>query len=337
MNKNLVKFLTMFMPSKADRKLFRKFFLNKGSYIAEKEEIIKNISYLLSSTTNKIELLKQNLALIEIETFSYCNRQCWFCPNKFIDRHSENKYMSEENYLKILDNLSEIDYSGIVTYSRYNEPFADKIILKRLSQAREKLPKANLYTHTNGDFLTKDYIKELEKCGMNTIKVQYYLKENETFDKEKVLDNMKKQVIRFANNYKVTQFRDDYVEIKVLNDTIDIIYQAINFQNFACNRGGTLDIKKEYRRNMPCYIPFTNMYIDYSGNVVPCCNFRSDIEAHKNFILGNIADNTLAEIFSNTVITKLRRELVRYDVSIEPCASCDFGLYYIPNTLVERR
>ena len=57
------------------------------------------------------EIFKQNLKLIEIETFSYCNRKCWFCPNSFVDRISDNKIMPEEVYLDLLSQLSEIDTS----------------------------------------------------------------------------------------------------------------------------------------------------------------------------------------------------------------------------------
>ena len=69
---------------------------------------------------------KGQLKLIEIETFSYCNRKCWFCPNSTIDRHSGSTAMPEEMYLSIINQLSEIDYSGEITYSRYNEPLAFK-------------------------------------------------------------------------------------------------------------------------------------------------------------------------------------------------------------------
>ena len=72
------------------------------------------------------EFFKENLKLIEIETFSYCNRKCWFCPNSFVDRLSDNKIMPEEVYLDLLNQLKEIDFSGDLTYSRYNEPTAKR-------------------------------------------------------------------------------------------------------------------------------------------------------------------------------------------------------------------
>ena len=50
--------------------------------------------------------------------------------------------MDEAVYLKILEDLASINYKGVITYSRYNEPLADKIILKRIQQARDMVPEA---------------------------------------------------------------------------------------------------------------------------------------------------------------------------------------------------
>src|SRR5262245_6641940 len=100
-------------------------------------------------------LFASSVKVVEIEIFTYCNRACWFCPNSKIDRRSSNNYMDEALYLRILSELAEIDYCGIVNFNRYNEPLADRVILDRLRQARALLPKATLQTYTNGDYLTR--------------------------------------------------------------------------------------------------------------------------------------------------------------------------------------
>jgi len=118
---------------------------------------------------------KEALRLIEIEIFSYCNRKCWFCPNSFIDRMSTNKEMPEQEYLSLLEQLQEIDFSGELTYSRYNEPLSHKdLFLKRVRQAREMLPNAILRTNSNGDYVQENILKscailDLTNCGYNNI------------------------------------------------------------------------------------------------------------------------------------------------------------------------
>ena len=35
-------------------------------------------------------LFSNHVRSVEIENHSFCNRTCWFCPNSFIDRRTEN-------------------------------------------------------------------------------------------------------------------------------------------------------------------------------------------------------------------------------------------------------
>ncbi len=333
MSKFCVKLISFFIFNKSKRKLFRKLMNNENIISNIKEEIIFNISNLLSDTEDKKKLLAKHLGLIEIETFSFCNRKCWFCPNSFIDRFSQNLYMREETYLKIIRELSEINYSGNITYSRYNEPFADEIIFKRIQQARELLPNANLYTHTNGDYLTKESLKKAEKAGLNAIKIQYYLKKNENFDKTLILENMKKKLKKYSSKYTVTQLKDDYVEIKILDYKMDIIYQAINFKNFACDRAGSIDELSTNDRIHPCFIPLNNMYIDYNGSVMPCCNLRSDIKEHDKYIMGDTNKTTLWDIFASPNYVDFRRNTFVKNIKYPVCSKCNFAINYVPQNL----
>ena len=114
-------------------------------------------------------LFKKSVKLVEIEIFSYCNRRCWFCPNASIDRRSENIYMESELYESILRDLGQIDYSGTVSFGRYNEPLADQVVVERIRQARAALPNATLHVSTNGDYLTLDYLEH----GVPDVKVEH--------------------------------------------------------------------------------------------------------------------------------------------------------------------
>lgn len=289
------------------------------------KQVANNVLELVDEINNKQQqkkVLKDNLALIEIETFSFCNRQCYFCPNSFIDRHSQNHYMDEKIYLKILDELAEIDYSGIVTYSRYNEPFADRIILERLRQARKRLPNANLYSHTNGDYLTKEYLDEIADAGLNTMKLQCYLGKNEEFSRDIILPKMDKYAKKLGLGYKIIADSEQEIAVKLDFDKIDIVYQAYNFKSVGNNRGDSLELVAKTERKEACYMPFTNIYIDYNGKVMPCCNFRSDIAKHECLSLGSVEDSSLAELFTCKKIADFRRSLGYYGDKPVPCNTC---------------
>src|SRR5947207_599758 len=76
------------------------------------------------------DLFKLSVKFVEIETFTYCNRKCWFCPNATIPARQDkagNRYMDEDLYLRILRDLGSIEYDGQIQFGRYNEPLADRI------------------------------------------------------------------------------------------------------------------------------------------------------------------------------------------------------------------
>ena len=248
---------------------------------------------------------------VEIEIFSYCNRKCWFCPNSTIDRNSNNMYLKEELYIKVLNELKKFASIGFITYSRYNEPLSDKIILKRIEQARKILPNVWLTFNTNGDYLTKEYLDELAFAGLNHIQIQCYLSQNETFDVENII---KPRMINFMRKldlgFEESVNNERLYELKINYDKMDVRYQCRNFFEYGYNRGDTVKNIKPYNRVEPCYTPSTSIYIDYNGNVMPCCNFRSDIKKHEKFIMGNIAYNTIQEIRANKKFTNFMKSLL---------------------------
>ena len=293
--------------------------------------IINNVAELLGySTANNRDILRKNLTQIEIELFSYCNRQCWFCPNSFIDRHSSNIFMDEYLYLNILKQLSEIDYSNVITYSRYNEPLSQKeFFLKSIKLAREYCPKALIRTNSNGDFLTSiEYRNERTDAGLNELSVQCYLNENEVFSVKTFEEKTQKFAKRFNLNYHIEN-HDKYSIAYFDYEKLKLTYSMYDFKNMANNRGETLSQNiKPYTRTASCIVPFQHLYIDYNGDVMLCCNLRHDVKEHQKFIIGNVMESSLADIFQGEKIINYRRLLACNGEKISPCNTCRFFTGY---------
>lgn len=211
--------------------------------------IINNVGELLglSNNTDNKQIMKKNLTQVEIEIFSYCNRTCWFCPNSIIDRHSENHFMPEEQYLKILEQLKEINYSNIITYSRYNEPLSNReIFIKRIKQARKYCPNAFIRTNSNGDFLTSlEYLDEIAAAGINEIDVQCYLNENEEYTLETFKNKANKFTKRLNLDYELIKTPECIIAHFKYNK-INIGYFMRDFKKIANNRGETLTKKSDH-------------------------------------------------------------------------------------------
>ena len=225
------------------------------------------------------------IRLVEIELFSFCNRTCSFCPNSFIDRHTDNHLLDIHSFKKVIQELGEVNYSNYIAFSRYNEPLSHRAILEdRIKYIRKVLPEAKLEMNTNGDYDWKD----IDVDELTIMDYDYKMEEEELgiFFNETNPKSVRKMRLGKINN-----------------------------------RAGSLAIMEKYTRDFPCYEPNYFIGIDYTGDVVPCCNIRSDINNHKPYILGNIKANTLEDILNSKFATKFRRDVNTLNFP-DVCKSC---------------
>lgn len=231
----------------------------------------------------------KNIRLIEIEISSYCNRTCGWCPNKDIDRKSFCNFMPIDTYRKILDELESENYTGTISFSRYNEPmaFADRLDLLT-NMARSRLPEVRLVSNTNGDFLSEE---ALSSIAIDELTVMDYDCKGYDYASKKledcgctILSAPSEQTI-FASYKKMS-----------------ILY-VLNWPKNAKigNRGASLDDYNSHTfRSAPCLEPSRFIGIDYNGCVMPCCEVRSDNPDHAPMILGNVSAHTLSEILGRS-------------------------------------
>jgi hypothetical protein len=279
------------------------------------------------------EMFARCVRFVEIETFTYCNRKCWFCPNAVMPERQDrrgNRYMAEELYLRILGDLKSVDYAGQIQFGRYNEPLADRIILTRIRQAREHCPRAWLYTHTNGDFLTLDYLDELAAAGLSEICMQSYLGNNDRYDEERMLARQEQQLRRLGLKVARTIASVPGMRHWHLTDypRLQLGIDARNFDTIGTDRGGLVQVNVAAQRVAPCLVPFTNMYVDWTGNTVPCCNLRSDRPEHQSYIVSRLQEG--ASLFDAYVaLYGWRRDLLRFGPKKTPCDTCNYEVHVL--------
>lgn len=67
--------------------------------------------------------------------------------------------------------------------------------------------------------------------------------------------------------------------------------------------------------------------MDCNGAVVPCCNFRSDVPAHAEYVLGDLnGGQTLLSIYASEFAARFRASLLNEDVKGGLCRNCHFAL-----------
>lgn len=235
----------------------------------------------------------KTLRLVEIELFSYCNRKCNWCPNREIDRHSFNSEIDNDILSNVLSELSISRYEGAITFSRYNEPLSHiEIFRQRLKEIRRILPSNKLITNTNGDYLTRESLRDLP---LNELTIMDY-------DRKGVIKCIQQLEACDAHIDEVTY---PYI-LASLGDMKILYFTDWLDQKTITDRGGFLSEYSVSRRQVSCFEPMYFVGINYDGTVSPCCNVRNDIPALKPYILGDLHDSTLNEILISPNATKFR-------------------------------
>ena len=274
---------------------------------------------------DKKAVFKKYVECIGIEVFSFCNRRCWFCPNSYIDRHSSNTFMDKGLYGKILDELAEIDYSGRISYSRYNEPFADRIILERIHEAKAKLPQATLFSYTNGDYITREFLDEIAEAGLSKLFIMCYPRDGH-YSQDEAAQDVTKVVQRLGYPAREESHGKTLTQFKVLHPKMKVFITRRDTRQYTSRAGAvnwTNKIVQTHTRRSHCLYPFLYMPVDHDGSVMPCCHTRSDVPQHRDIIMGNIRKNSLWDIYTCTSLSLLRYQLRDDGVKISPCSNCD--------------
>jgi MoaA/NifB/PqqE/SkfB family radical SAM enzyme len=274
------------------------------------------------------DLFKRSIHRVEIEVFSYCNRRCWFCPNSVIDRISENRIMPPALYSTIIRQLADVEFSGMISYSRYNEPLSDRLILDRIAEARRELPNAFLHTNTNGDYLDRPYLDALYEAGLRGLNIQAYLKGDERYDDDKIRSRVD-QTLRKLDlpARKTIDSSGEWLEYVLDYRDMNIRLYGRNFGKNGTDRGGAVDVRTDYLRSSPCLMPFFTVYIDYNGRMVPCCNIRSDHPAHAGLVSNDLnAQPNIVLAYANDAASQFRMSLMNEEPKPGACAHCAFAI-----------
>lgn len=284
-----------------------------------------------ASPDGKAAFFKSRLKDIEVETHAYCNRKCGFCPNSSVDRTDKTKIMQEGVFKGMIDELAKMDFDGCIKFHRFNEPLALDIIFERVEYARKKLPKAVLGLHSNGDYATKGILERLDGMGVDFFGISRYIDFDAPRFKARGIarrhceDYLKRLGLHAAALRPDNNLARYNIPMRRMKATLFVP----DIRGRGNDRGGYLkDLRIKEPRISPCRSPFSGLYIDWTGDALPCCNLRGDIEAHKNFIMGNIGEASLQEVFLSKASGAIRKMLADYGEKPGPCRYCGYDLFY---------
>lgn len=246
-----------------------------------------------------------------IETISYCNNDCAFCPasSKIGAKKPEN-FMPESLYMKILNELVNLSFTGSLAFHCNNEPLLDKRLVSWIKTARGLLKTNFLYLYTNGILINGELADKLFVAGLNRIIINNYNDSHELIPAVKqLIDNAAILRGEVIVNYR---FKADYLG---------------NRSGEAPNAGGFLKAPLK----IMCLRPLREIVIGYDGSVPLCC-----ADGLWKVIMGNAQKSSLRDIWFSDSFSEIRESLAKGDRSCSKiCKVCDALNFSAPGGIRE--
>jgi radical SAM protein with 4Fe4S-binding SPASM domain len=236
---------------------------------------------------------------INIETTTCCNRRCSYCPNSIYERSlkKNENLMSEEMYIKIINDLKKIKFTGRISPHFFGEPLIDERLVRLMKFTHDILPKVKLVIFSNADPLDTNLLEKLYNVGVSRYVITLHGNEKH---KEKIRNKI--------NDLK------KFVKINKLH----IDFNLINFteKTKLSNRGGLVKIK-ETTKKCSYQNPTNPLVINYKGDVLLCCN-----DYFGSICFGNITTDYLLDIWNRDEFKKIRKEISRKIFKLDICKKC---------------
>ena len=269
------------------------------------------------------KIFKNNVDIVNIETSSYCNRKCGYCPVSVYGRNFKS-FIEPNLYKNIIKSLKSINYSHSVCLNLYNEPLSDKNFGFYINHARKNLPLSIIKTNSNGDYIKSlNDLVNLEKLGLNKITITMHTPKDKSYSEIYMKTSLKKFAKRI--NFILDQNHLNNLGFSFQLNKLFVNVQCINFFEEGTNRGGSVDKTLNLKeRFSPCAKPYREFTVYYDGNVTPCCDIFNSRNYDKNRIyeVNSNDENSIFKIYASDKLSAWRKHLFGWNKKEGVCGKC---------------
>lgn len=289
----------------------------------------------LSSTEKKL-LTKELLEVISIETLTYCNRKCDYCPvaqSDFRQSRAAQKQISPALYQRIINDLAEIDYDKLINITGYSEPLYNEDLPELIKYARQKCPRASLLIFSNADLLDHAMFLKLLNAGLNKIIITIHPAPHKPLTKKELVRRVKQlfKRLRFEpseDDFNTWLAHERHCEIMFMGMSLRIQWQ--NLRELGTWRGGIFNTSMSPElRTKPCLLPFREMVVFFDGTVINCCHAYYDPtwinERQQQCLIDVVSETTsIFDAFCHEKFNRFRRHLFGYQEKKGICSRCSY-------------
>ncbi len=280
----------------------------KGNLIKPYMELVKLIYRHFNPSKNIFHS-------IQIQSQTSCNLNCQFCPNNKIER--QHGKMSLELYNKIIDQLSSLKFSGEILLYLQSEPLLEKRIPMLIKIASQKCPDAKISILSNGTQLNNELLCKCFESGLTFLRINDYTMVQTNNHQEIESYNIKS---RITNIDCYSKYQD---RIK--------IFTYFPYIKKMSNRSGLMEgVGIPTPLKLFCNRPFEQMYINFKGEALFCCNDWQFEE-----VMGDLNFNSIMEIWNNHKYNEFRKILLN-NTRKGICKECDYTSVLFPKVIISK-
>lgn len=271
---------------------------------------------------------------VDIEFHSKCNRKCPWCPNSSIDRMSKDEIFDKDLFIKLITDLYNNNFGkkssygsnfaqAVISFIGYQEPFLQPELLKEyVSIVKNIFYDRNicLLVNSNGDYFSEENLDNLNLSLVNIMdydcKGKKYWEEKLKANKCAIIESSPNYIVAIHNHVNSVQVFLDWPKQHALEDKGGLLDpNTLSSYQWKNNR----DVRK-----VPCPEPSYYINIYHNGDVTPCCHIRPDAELHQDYILGNLYDNSIVDIFYGEKASSFRKKMSswQFENYPKPCQFC---------------
>jgi len=269
-----------------------------------------------------------------VELTSCCNYKCIMCPNKDLKKEDKG-FMDFDLFKKIVDESRDFVFE--INLAHRGESLMHPQLIEAIAYAE----KNRIFTrlHTNGSLLTEDISRKIIQTKLDRLSFSFDGYDKETYEKTRKGGNFNKtlgNIVRFLEIKKEAHSKKPITALEVINfnhkhkegfseakkrfhsQFNNLPLNSIVFKEMH-NWAGQIEKERLGKKYTVCPFPWNALVIYWNGAVLPCTQ-----DFFGEFIVGNVKDSSLKEIWNGEKMSYLRKKLA--DGSIEKlkaCSQCD--------------
>lgn len=256
------------------------------------------------------------------------------CPNKDLKKE-EKGFMDVDLFQKIIDEARLFVFDVNLIHR------GEGLLHPEFPRLARYAHEAGLTTkfHTNATLLDEAKSYELIEAGLDQISFSFDGFDKKTYERIRVNADFEKTIGNIVQFLKVKQklnSKKPYAILELIN--FPEIYQPLtgrqkkeflsHFQGLPLNRvevkemhnwAGEIGEGRKTSQYVPCTFLWQALIILWDGSVLPCTQ-----DFHGYYALGNAKEMSLAQIWNNEKMVRLRKKVIQQDIAdLETCSRCD--------------